>query len=229
MKDRQSQLDFEKSEVARIKNERTRDFRDYSSTMSSINDIISNDTTVKNAQAKYDEAVRTGVGEAEAKRVLDAAKRKTWEGLLDSSTDYGRNNHDLVQAYINRLDELRRNNQIIQTYAPISDFEGNFDKSSMYAAQNEVSRIEFDFANGIERTQANLEAELSRRRSLLDSEKSTSEWHANELDNSSRGVKSPQPEGWKPSGEISGAYGPQYGPGVWGGGPGHPPGPGGRP
>lgn len=216
LKERQSRLDTDKSNVARLKDNMTRDFRDYSSAMSSINDIIGNDTSVKNAQAKYDEAVRTGVGEDAAKAALDNAKRKTWDALQTGSTPYGASNQSLVQTYLDKINELRQNNETIQSFAPVTDFEGNFDKSSMYASQNEVSRIDYQFSMGIERTQSDVEADINREKSDLESRKSTAEWQANELDNSSRSVKSPQPEGWKPSGEISGSYGPQFGPGVWG-------------
>lgn len=216
LNDRQSRIESEKREVARLKDNMTRDFRDYSSAMSSINDIIGNDTSVKNAQAKYDEAIRTGVGEEAAKKALDRAKRNTWEALQTGSTPYGASNQSLVQTYLDRINQLRESNDTIQSFAPVTDFEGNFDKSSMYASQNEVSRIDYQFSIGIERTQSDIESQISREKAELEATKSTAEWKANELDNSSRGVKSPQPEGWKPSGEISGAYGPQYGPGVWG-------------
>lgn len=202
-------IEREKRNLARVKEEHTRDFKDYSSAMSSINDIIGNETKVKNAQARYDEAVRTGVGEAAAKAALDNEKRRVWNQLRYGVGEYGQSNHALVQSYLDRINELRRNNTTIGAYSSITDGNGNFDKSSMYSAQNEVTRIEYEYANMFER-------QIADRETDIEAMKTTDEWRANELDNSSRAVKSPQPEGWKPSGEISGAYGPQYGPGVWG-------------
>ena len=81
-----------------------------------VRPIYSYHNIQRNAQAKYDEAVRTGVGEAAAKDALDSAKRQVWSDLRTGNGVYGSSNHDLVQAYLDRINELRSENTTIAGY-----------------------------------------------------------------------------------------------------------------
>ena len=202
-------LSAAKKATAREKERVSRDFKDYSDAVSAIDQMINNRKEVTDAEKMYEEAKATGdyAQIAAAQQLVDDAKRQEFRKMLTDQTDQ---NHQRLMAYQAEIERIRNANATIASYDnPIDYANASFSKTSMYAAQDELSRIEYAYSSGIERIQSDMESDLESR-------KSTAEWQANELDNSSRAVKSPQPEGWKPSGEISGAYGPQYGPGVWG-------------
>lgn len=202
-------LSTAKKETAREKERVSRDFKDYSDAVSAIDQMINNRKEVTDAEKMYEEAKATGdyAQIAAAQQLVDDAKRQEFRKMLTDTTDQ---NHQRLMAYQAEIERIRSENKTIASYDnPIDSANATFSKTSMYAAQDELSRIEYAYSTGIERIQSDMESDLEAR-------KSSAAWKANELDNSSRAVKSPQPEGWKPSGEISGSYGPQYGPGVWG-------------
>lgn len=212
----QSFLDNRKRRIAQEKEDATRDFSDYSNAISAIDQMINNRKEVTDAEKMYEEAKATGDDRqiAAAQQLIDDAKRQEFRKMLTDQTDQ---NHQRLMAYQAEIERLRNDNATIASYGnPIDSANATFSKTSMYAAQDEIARVEYEYSMVQEREQAAAEAELAQAKADLESRKSTAVWQSNELDNSSRGVKSPQPEGWKPSGEISGAYGPQYGPGVWG-------------
>ena len=202
-------LSTAKKETAREKERVSRNFKDYSDAVSAIDQMINNRKEVTDAEKMYEEAKATGdyAQIAAAQQLVDDAKRQEFRKMLTDTTDQ---NHQRLMAYQAETERIRSENQTIASYDnPIDSVNATFSKTSMYAAQDELSRIEYAYSTGIERIQSDMESDLEAR-------KSSAAWKANELDNSSRAVKSPQPEGWKPSGEISGSYGPQFGPGVWG-------------
>lgn len=226
LNERSRLLDDTRREVAHEKEEAESPFKNYSSAVEAIDQMISNRKEVSDAEKLYEEAKATG-DDAQiqaALQLIDDAKAQEFRKML---TDPDDQNHRRLLAYRAEIDRIRAENATIRSWGdPIDDTAQTFSKTSMYRAQDEVARIEYEYSTGVERRLSEDEYELAHAKSDLAARKATPEWQANELDNSSRAVKSPQPEGWKPTGEISGAYGPQYGPGVWGGrhggGPGGP-------
>lgn len=225
------------------KRRETEHLKEYEDIMSKMKSKIADDKRVKSLQQQVDAIVANGnwnqiyeydsEGKQKAKRgtlaeQLENAEKQAYNNMKTNNSDP---NYQLMNSYMGRLRQLQ--NEYQGTFEDFEKANGEFNKAAMSKAKDDAEKIELTYKekeeeyaqqslryNELDRALSIEEANLNRR-------KDRREWKVNELDNKSRSVKSPQPESWMPSGHISGAYGPDFGPDVWtddGGGPGVGPG-----
>lgn len=207
-------LDYDriKQSMAIGKANETRDFAEYDDLMSKMDGLIKG--RVLKQQMALDVAKASGDQNAvdNANKALEAARLKAYNEL--------KNNDATFQLYKQNADRIQAAHSGV--LASVENSKG-LNLGSMWDAKKEKARIEYEYANGSDRIRK--EYGIDGERGLEDW-KNSLEWTANELANSSRGPKSPQPEGWTPHGEIEGSYGPNtrsnMGLGGYGPGPGGP-------
>lgn len=170
---------------------RLKPIQEYGEYLKQMSTRISQNSDVKNAQKVLDRMKASGAAQADIEaqeNILKAQKKIAGQQLMsDPSTD----------AMRRRMDELLRQDTNLASY--IKD-DGSFDSS----AETSTTNLAWDTTEEFKRQERELDPSgngrtFDERLYELSTVKETPEWTANEIDNKSRAVHEPQPEGWEPS------------------------------
>lgn len=200
IKERQDALDLEKRNLEQDKRSRLEPYTQYSNYAQKLKDIIDNDSEVKNAQKKYEEAKASG-----NRHQMDLWSEGLKSAKKSASVRILRDNQE-AQQYIQRMEQLRTQNDTLKSsdYNYINS-DGSFNSDSINNTKTQERIIGLDYEDR--------EREFARRQTQIEAMKHTEEYirtHEEvtraKTDNASRWPTGPQQPGFRPSPNRTGQF-----------------------
>ena len=192
IKNEQDELDTQKRAMEQDKKARLEPYTQYANYASKIKDIIDNDSDVKDAQKKYEEAKASG-----NRHQIELWSRGLKSAKETASIRILRDNQE-ARAYVQRMEELRNQNDSLKA----SDYDyiksdGSFNSGSINNTKSQERIISLDYEDR-ERAFAQRQAEIEAMKHTEEYIRTHQEVTPAKTDNASRHVQtgSGQPAGW---------------------------------